>query len=324
MKTITIAAPMFNEETIIADFINEIDAVVDPWRDRYDFSLLLVNDGSRDRSEEILRNLSSRLNIRVVNFVRNFGHPAACAACLELATGDAVVLMDSDLQDDPAAIPLFLEKWEQGYDIVYAIRKDRKESIFKRSLFLLFYRLLRAIASIDVPLDSGNFSLMDRKAVVQINEVEERNRFLPGIRAYIGFKQTGVPISRRARHDNVSRVGFNGLCRLALNAFFSFSYLPIRIFNVFGFLAIVLAFGLTAYALHQKLIAGITLPAWTSQIITTVFFGGVNLLGIGIVGEYVARIYDQLKGYPKFIVRDSFNIHSSSKDAIDQGDAEEP
>ena len=313
MKTILIAAPMFNEETIIADFIDEIGIVVAPLRDRYDFSLLLVNDGSRDGTETVLRRLAPQFPVRVVNFVRNFGHAAACCACLELASADAVILMDSDLQDDPAAIPAFLEQWEQGYEIVYAVRKDRKESLFKKLCFSLFYRILRLIAHIDVPLDSGNFSLMDRKVVEQINAIVERNRYLPGIRAFVGFRQTGVSVARRARHDNVSRVGFTGLCRLALNAFFSFSYVPIRIFNLFGFLAILFACGLTIFALYQKLIVGITLSAWTSQIITTVFFGGINLLGIGIIGEYVARIYDQLKGYPLYIVRDSFMLGNNDE-----------
>lgn len=316
-KTITIAAPVFNEEKIIREFISEIETILLPYCSRYNFNFLLINDGSSDGTLEILHGISSRFEIRVISFTRNFGHPAACWACLCHAEGDALVLMDSDLQDDPQAIPLFIEKWEKGFDVVYAVRKSRKESSAKRFLFSSFYRLFQYISEIDAPLDSGNFSLMDRKVVDRIKNIPQKNRYLAGMRAYVGFRQTGIPVHRRIRHDNVSRVGMKGLFRLAFNAFFSFSYLPIRVFNIFGGIALVISVFIAGYALTAKLLLGTSIQAWTSQIITTAFFGGINLLGIGVVGEYVARIYDQVKGYPEYMIDHEFS--SQAERRLDTG-----
>jgi dolichol-phosphate mannosyltransferase len=265
--------------------------------------VLIVNDGSTDETLGVLRGYKGALDLEIVDLARNFGHVAACMACIDLVDCDALVLMDSDLQDDPKAIAQFIAAWEAGYDVVYAVRTSRKEAGLYKMAFTAFYRLLNLITDIRMPPDAGNFSLMDRKVLGHIKIIPLRNRYLPGLRAYVGFKQIGVPVPRRERHDKKSRVGLKGLFRLAFNGIFSFSYLPIRLFNILGFFSLLVSISLSFYALWHKLVASGTPLAWASQIISISFFGGINILGFGIIGEYVARIYDQTKGYPPYVVR---------------------
>jgi dolichol-phosphate mannosyltransferase len=212
--------------------------------------------------------------------------------------------MDSDLQDDPNAIAQFIAMWEAGYGLVYAVRTSRKEAGLLKIAFSAYYRLLNLITNIKMPTDAGNFSLMDKKILEHIKKIPLRNRYLPGLRAYMGFKQTGVSVPRRERHDKKSRVGLKGLFNLAFNGIFSFSYLPIRLFNVLGVFSLLIAMSLSFFALWSKLVSDGIVVAWASQIISIAFFGGINILGLGIIGEYVARIHDQIKGYPPYIVRD--------------------
>jgi dolichol-phosphate mannosyltransferase len=238
----------------------------------------------------------------VVHLSRNFGHTAAVAAGLDHACGDAVVLMDSDLQDDPEAIPRMVEKWREGFSVVYAIRSSREEPIWKRFLFRSFYRVLRLLSDVPFPVDAGNFSLMDRRVVDVLRGLSERNRYLPGLRAWAGFRQTGLPVRRRPRHDERTRVGLRGLWKLSMNAIFSFSYIPLGIFRLIGALSIGLSLLLMTYAICWKLFTTATIPSWTSQIVAIAFFGGINIFGIGIMGEYIARIYDELKSRPVYVV----------------------
>jgi glycosyltransferase involved in cell wall biosynthesis len=221
---------------------------------------------------------------------------------LNHARGDAVILMDSDLQDDPAAFSAFVEKWLEGYQVVYAIRTSRREGLPLRLATAAFYRLLTWISNTTIPRGAGTFSLMDRRVVEILRSMPERNRFWPGLRAWAGFSQTGVRVPRRSRHDRRSRVGVRGLWRLSMNAIFSFSYFPIFLFRAFGVLSLLCCLGLAGFVIYHKVITGKAVTAWASQMLSTLFFGGINLLGIGIVGEYVARIYDQMKGRPEYIV----------------------
>jgi polyisoprenyl-phosphate glycosyltransferase len=303
-RKLSIAAPVYNEGKAILQFIEDVSRAVSPLRDEFDVEILLVNDGSTDGTGQVLDELVTKglYGLTVVHLARNFGHPVACIACMEYADGDGVVLMDSDGQDDPNAIPHFVQKWREGYDVVYALRSSRPEGSIKRGVFRLFYRLLHLASSIQIPLDSGNYSLMDKRVVNHIKAAAECNRYLPGLRAWLGYRQVAVPVARRSRYNGNSRVGLPGLLRLASNAFFSFSYLPIRIFDVLGLFALAAAVGVFLFALYYRLFTEAAVPAWTSQIIITSFFGGINLLGIGIIGEYVARIYDQVKGRPKYTV----------------------
>lgn len=305
-KTVCIAAPAYNEEMNIERFYRELLETIAPLQDRYDFQVLIVNDGSSDDTEDILERLSRENNERltVINFSRNFGHTAACMACFQYCNSDAIILMDSDLQDDPAAIGMFLDKWEQGFDAVYAVRTKRKEGPVARFFFKAFYRLFNGVSEVKIPLDAGNFSLMDKKVYSRLQGGNEHRAYIPGLRAMQGGRQTGVDVPRRERGGADSRVGYLGLFRLAKNAIFSFSFLPLKLFNFFGALALLAAFGLTVYALWYRLFTDHAIPAWSSQIIAISFFGGLNMLGIGIIGEYVARIYDLLRERSLFEVRD--------------------
>lgn len=304
-KNICIAAPVYNEQENIHAFVQELLSVISSVSSNYHCMLLLVNDGSTDRTEEILKQLCEEHPkvLKVVNLSTNFGHQAACKACISFAEGDAMILMDSDLQDDPAAIPQFLEKWEQGCQVVYAVRVTRFEGFIARLLFNAFYRVFNLISRTKIPLDAGNYSLMDKRVYSRLQVSRDHNYYIPGERALVGFRQEGVPVPRRARPDQVSRVGYTGLFKLAKDAMFSFSRVPIRMFNVFGVFALLSAILLSLFVFLSRFFVDVV-PAWSSQMITTIFFGGINLIGIGTIGEYVARIYDEVRDRKVFIVRD--------------------
>jgi dolichol-phosphate mannosyltransferase len=264
--------------------------------------LIFVNDGSSDGSGPILDALAARPCVRVLHLSRNFGQQAAVHAGLLHAAGDAIIVMDSDLQDDPETILSFLEKWEAGYDVVYAVRFHRKENAVKRSLFFAFYRMLHLISDTPIPKDAGNFGLIDRRAARQIAHLVDRDRYYPGLRRWVGFRQTGIPVERKARHDDFPRVSLAQLFRLAKTAIFSFSTFPLTMFYGIAGMSILVCAGLCGFTLYHKLVSGLAVPGWTSITIAASFFGALNALGIGILGEYMARIYDQVRARPLFIV----------------------
>jgi dolichol-phosphate mannosyltransferase len=231
---------------------------------------------------------------------------------LRYARGDAVVLMDSDMQDAPEAIRRFLARWRAGYDVVYAVRRRRKESRWKTFLFAAFHRLLSRMASVPIPVDAGNFGLIDRRVVEQIVAMKETDRYFPGLRSWVGFRQTGVEVERNARYDRHPRVSLRGLVRLAKTATFSFSSLPLMIFHAIGALAAVIFVYLSCFSLYCKLFTDQAIPGWTSHVLTGSFFGALNALGIAILGEYVMRIYDQVRGRPPYLVDRTVNIGDSA------------
>ena len=286
-------------------FVTEVRQALDGLQPPVAYEIVLVNDGSTDGSGELLDGLAadSPEYIRVIHLSRNFGHGPAIFAGLDHARGDAVILMDSDLQDDPAAFSVFLEKWREGYDAVYAVRTTRRESWPIRLAISSFYRVLKIISSTPIQQDSGTFSLMGRRLVDLLKAMPEQNCFLPGMRAWIGFRQVGVAVPRRMRHDGNSRVGLQGLWKLAMNAVFSFSYFPIFIFRAVGTLALICCVGLGLFVFYHKFFTHKAIAAWFSQMVSILFFSGINLFGLGVIGEYVARIYDELKARPKVCFR---------------------
>ncbi|MEZ6062333.1 MAG: glycosyltransferase family 2 protein [Planctomycetaceae bacterium] len=312
---ISIVLPVFNEAEILRELTRRIIRVMDGVRR---FEIVYVNDGSSDGSSQILNQMAlDDDRVAVVHLSRNFGHQAAVQAGLEHASGDAVVVMDSDLQDNPQAIPKFLEQWEQGFDVVYAERFNRKEALLKRSLFYGFYRILNAVSDTAMPADAGNFGLLDRRAVDVLLALPERDRYFPGLRSWIGFRQTGVRVERDARHDETPRVSLAGLFRLAKTAVFSFSAFPLTLFYVIAAVSAVVCGASVSFVVYHKLITGLAIPGWASVIITASFFGSLNALGISVLGEYVIRIYHQVRSRPVYVADNVRNLrpgrtHSSS------------
>ncbi len=297
---ISVVLPVFNETTILRELTRQIVSVMDG--DRLDFEIVYVNDGSSDGSRENLDALGAEdERIVVVHLSRNFGHQPAVQAGLEQAKGDVIIVMDSDLQDDPKAIPRFLDQWENGSDVVYAQRFNRKENAARRFLFFSFYRVLNSIADSPIPADAGNFGLMDRKVVDALLQLPERDRFFPGLRSWAGFRQTGIPVERAARHDDHPRVSLMGLFRLAKTAIFSFSGFPLKFFYLVAAISAGVCAASVGFVLWHKIFTGLAIPGWASTIITASFFGALNALGISILGEYVIRIYDQVRSRPVYL-----------------------
>jgi polyisoprenyl-phosphate glycosyltransferase len=300
---VSVVAPVYNEAEGIEGFVAEVRKHLTALSPPARVELVLVNDGSTDGSAALLDRLASEASgeIRVVHLARNFGHGPAVAAGLDHAQGDVIILMDADYQDDPAAFGPLLAQWREGYDVVYVERSSRKENPLSRGVFWLFYRVFDWIADTNSPMDAGNFGLMDRRVVVQLSQLPERNRYLPGLRAWVGFRQTGVSVPRRARYDSSTRVGIRGLWTLGMNAIFSFSYVPLFVFRIAGALSIALSALLVLYAICIK-IMGHDLGTLSSILISTSFLGGINLFGVGLLGEYIARIYDEVKCRPVYVV----------------------
>ena len=297
---ISVVLPVFNEVAILNELTRQI---VEVMQDEFlQFEIVYVNDGSKDGSREQLNALAAANDrIVVVHLSRNFGHQPAVQAGLEYCSGDVVIVMDSDLQDDPKAIPRFLDQWESGYDVVYAQRFNRKENAGKRFLFYSFYRVLNSIADSPIPADAGNFGLMDRKVVDALLKLPECDRFFPGLRSWAGFNQTGISVERAARHDDHPRVSLKGLFRLAKTAIFSFSGFPLKFFYVIAGISACVCGGSIGFVLWHKMMTGLAIPGWASMIITASFFGALNALGISILGEYVIRIYDQVRSRPVYV-----------------------
>jgi len=304
---LSIVLPVYNEAQVLPVLAGRIAKAL--WNSNVAYEMIFVNDGSQDDSGEILDELAAHgRRIQVVHLARNFGHQAAVHAGLAYARGDAVVLMDSDLQDAPEAIPEMLRRWQAGEEVVYALRTKRKEGTWKRLGFAAFHRLMARVATVPLPAEAGIFGLIDRRVARLILNLPERDRYFPGLRCWVGFRQSGIVVERQARYDAVPRVSLRGLFRLAKTAIFSFSTLPLMIFHIIGFVAAAVFLGLGGYALFCKLFTSLALPGWTSHILLGSFFGAMNALGISILGEYVIRIYDQVRGRPLYLVDRTVNM----------------
>jgi dolichol-phosphate mannosyltransferase len=298
---VSIVIPVFNEERNIAELVGRIRRALEPVG--VTFEVIFVDDGSTDRTSEILLTLHAEDDrIKAVHLARNFGHQAAISAGLRATAGDAVVVMDGDLQDSPDMLPTFIERWRNGYDVVYAVRSRRAASWVKRVGYLFFYRVLARISQIEIPLDSGDFSLMSRRVIDVLNAMPERTRFVRGMRSWAGFRQVGVEHVRGPRFAGEPKYTYRRLMRLALDGFFAFSYRPLQLASLFGVavssLALLLAVGLVIL----KLTHGIPLVGWTSLMVAVLFIGGVQLICVGILGEYVGRIYEESRGRPPYLV----------------------
>jgi polyisoprenyl-phosphate glycosyltransferase len=316
---ISVVLPVYNEEGILPLLAAQLTRLLQ--HGSYDYEIIFVNDGSRDQSGRVLDELAaSSRRIRVLHLSRNFGHQAAVQAGLAHARGDAVVIMDSDLQDDSEAIGEMINRWRDGYDVVYALRRNRKESRVKKFLFAAFHRVLSQVASVAIPADAGNFGLVDRRVADMILALGERDRYFPGLRSWVGLKQTGIEVDRNARYDQKARVSLRGLFRLAKTAIFSFSVMPLMLFHVIGIAAAAVFVCLGAFSLYCKFFTQLAIPGWTSYMLVGSFFGATNALGIAILGEYVIRIYDQVRARPLYLVDRMVNMQARTVSESADGD----
>ncbi len=301
--TFSIIAPIYNEVENLPELQRRIAAVMETTGKEWE--LLLVDDGSTDGSTELILELAKRdSHVRPIIFARNFGHQIAITAGWDYARGDAIVIIDADLQDPPEVILELAKKWQEGYEVVYAVRAEREgESWFKTLTASLFYRIIYQITDVKIPLDTGDFRLMDRKVVEVLKSMHERHRFPRGMSAWVGFKQIGVKYKRAARHAGVTKYPFSKMLRLALNAITGFSYFPLQVATFFGFASAGIAILGIPVVILLRVSGSPQLTGQATTLIAVLFLGGVQLISLGILGEYVGRLYDEAKGRPLYIVR---------------------
>lgn len=311
MKQISLIFPVYNEEQVLPFLYERVRRLMDQLD--YEVEVILVNDGSRDASLELMRRFHEEDHrFKAIDFSRNFGHQVAITAGIDFAQGDAVILLDADLQDPPELLPQFLAKWEEGYQVVYAVRKSRKEHLFKRLAYLAFYRILQKVSNISIPLDSGDFCLMDRVVIDMLKSMRERNRFVRGLRSWTGFHQIGLEYEREERHSGDVKYTMPKLIKLALDGIFSFSYFPLQLASYTGFFVSIASFlGILVY-LYRKLIIGGEPQGFPTLVILILFLGGVQLISLGVIGEYIGRVYDEVKQRPIYVIRDTYGYDSTS------------
>ena len=315
---ISIVIPAYNEEDGIAEMYRRIVAASPAWRD--DFEILIVDDGSRDRTLEICEQIGkSDPRLKVISLSRNFGHQPAVSAGLMHAKGSIVTVMDADLQDPPEELLPFIEKIHEGWDVVYAIRTKRKESFLKRLAYSVYYRILKRMAVLDIPLDAGDFCVMRGEVVDAINRLPERNRFVRGLRSWVGFRQTGMAYERQARFAGEPKYNFRKLFKLATDGIINFSYRPLQFIMSIGLVLAGFCMAGAVFIVVQYLrnwtIIGFNprnARGWTSTIFVILFFSAVNLVCMGILGEYIGRLFEEVKCRPSWIVKKRINLSLDS------------
>lgn len=302
---VCVVLPIYNEQENLRALVARLLPVLE--RSTHGlFEVVWVDDGSDDGSAELLDAFHGEdPRMKVIHFSRNFGHQAALQAGLDTARADAVVLMDADLQDPPELVEQFLEKWVEGYDVVYAVRKQRREGFVKRAAYRLFYRSLKAIAQVDVPLDAGDFCLLDQRVVAVLRSLRERNRFVRGLRSWVGFRQVGIEYAREARHAGAPKYTFQKLMELALSGYIGFSAMPLHMATWLGLLFSTTGFAIAIWVVITKLLDPAIPHGWASTLAVLCVTSGVNLLMLGIIGEYLNRVYDEVRQRPLYVVRSS-------------------
>ena len=299
---VSCAIPLYNEESVLPELYRRVISVLAQLPgDGHE--VVFVDDGSRDGTLEVLTELAlADPRLKVVSLSRNFGHQAALSAALDHVAGDVVLIMDGDLQDTPETVFRFLKKYHEGYDVVYAVRTERKEGWLLRSCYASFYRLIALLSEIDLPLGAGDFALLSRRVVDQMRCSPERHRYLRGLRTWVGFRQVGLEVERAARHSGRSKYSFRKLLQLAFDGIFSFSTLPLRAATLLGLMAIVGSMIYAGYATFSRLFIEQGPPGFTALIVSLTFLAGVQMLLLGIIGEYIGRIYQEVKQRPVYVV----------------------
>ena len=300
----SVIVPMFNEEEVIEHTYSRLKAVMDTTEKPYE--LIFVNDGSRDRTAQIMKAIGEQdPNVRFIDFSRNFGHQIAISAGMDYAGGDAIIVIDADLQDPPEVILDMIAKWKEGYEVVYGRRLKRKgETAFKKVTALAFYRLLKSMTSVDIPLDTGDFRLIDRKVCDVLKGLKEKNRFVRGLISWIGFRQTSVEYVREERFAGETKYPLKKMIGFALDGITSFSYKPLKIASYLGFALSLGSFLYLLIVIFQRLFTKTTVEGWTTIVALNLLFNGIILILLGVIGEYIGRIYDESKDRPLYIVRE--------------------
>lgn len=303
---VSVAIPIYHEEAVVPELVRRTSAVLDSLPGG-PHEIVFVDDGSSDGTLGMLEAAAERdPRIVVVELSRNFGHQTALAAALDQVSGDVVILMDGDLQDPPEAIPTLVDQYRQGYDVVYAQRVNRKEPWWLRMCYYVFYRLLAALSSIELPLDAGDFGLMSRRVVDEIRAMPEHHRYLRGLRTWVGFRQIGIPVERAARHAGRTKYSPLKLLKLASDGIFAFSIVPLRAAAILGAVAITCSLLFALYSLYAKFWLHVP-QGFTALIFVITFLSGMNLFFLGIIGEYVGRVYEEAKARPHYVVRRVFS-----------------
>lgn len=300
----SIVIPVFNEEAVLGEAYKRLKSVMSSLNNEYE--LIFIDDGSTDSSSEKIKEFYKDDNsIKLLEFSRNFGHQIAISAGIEYASGEAIVIMDADLQDPPEIIPEMIKKWEEGYEIVYGKRIGRKgESFLKKLTAFIFYRLFKKLTNNNVPLDTGDFRLIDRKVCDVINKMGEKSRYMRGLFSWTGFKQTHVEYLRQERFAGSSKYSLSKMFEFAVDAIFSFSYVPLKIATLLGFNISLISFLYLLFVIYQKYVIKDTVIGWASVIAVNLFFNGIMLIILGIIGEYTGRIYEETKCRPLYILRE--------------------
>ena len=309
-KKVTLVIPMYYEEKVADECYKRVKENLVKL-ENYDHEIIFVNDGSKDKTLEILEKIAEEdKNVKIISFSRNFGHQAAVTAGLQYVTGDAIIIMDADLQDPPELIPDMLKLWEEGNEVIYGKRKSREgENAFKLFSAKMFYKTLNALSDVEIPRDTGDFRLVDRKVVDTINSLPEHNKFLRGLFSWVGYKQTPFEYERKERFAGETKYPLKKMLKLASDGIISFSTKPLKLVGALGILSIVISIILLVYTLISYVFKLNNLSAgWTSIMVAITFFAGVQLLSIWIMSEYVGRIYDETKQRPQYIIDKKINI----------------
>lgn len=318
---ISVVIPCYNEDEVLNRLYERVTAAAEKWDEP--FEVIVVDDGSGEKTWDMICNIHKcDPRWKAIQLSRNFGHQIAVSAGMYHSRGDCIVIIDGDLQDPPEEIERFISKWREGYEVVYAIRTKRKENLLKRFCYAVFYRILDRVTTTSIPLDAGDFCLMDRKVVDLLNNMQEANRFVRGLRSWVGFRQTGLTYERDSRWAGKPKYTFRKLVKLGLNGILSFSYAPIRLVTYFGFTVALLSFLGVIFTLFQRIFLGYfrsiglePVPGFATIVIAILFIGGVQLISLGVIGEYIGRIYDEVKRRPLWISRQSLGIEQKPEAA---------
>ena len=309
MPEVSVVVPLYNEELVIVEMYARLTKVLDGCDSTYE--IILVNDGSRDKTLQMATDIcQGDERVKLLSFSRNFGHQVAITAGMDNATGDAVVVIDADLQDPPEVIPEMIKKWREGFQVVYGVRSERKgESWFKLITASAFYRLLKRMTSVEIPVDTGDFRLMDKRVLQEFLQMREQARFVRGMVSWVGFRQGEVLYSRDERFAGETKYPFKKMLKFAIDGMLSFSQVPLKISSAFGMLSAVISFLFMIYGLFVKFFyPEQAIPGWASLFSAVLFIGGVQLICIGVLGEYIGRIYEEIKKRPLYIIEEKVNF----------------